>query len=256
MCKDISCSVVRDLLPNYIDHLTSNETNCIIENHFKTCSNCSKECSEMRERLEMETIPVNQNLIKYLGKTKMMYLLKGTLLSLGIIGILVSLIVDLSVNKRLSWSLIVDMGVLYSYSIGLAIVMSKKQKVIRAFAVGSILIFPMLYELEYVINANYMTESVAWFSRYALPITVIWLTILWVAILLRKFIKLNIWNVLGILFIMTIFGSLLTNSIAEQISVRQLYTSGYQWIASISYAAGAIISFIVGYIKKNKNKLQ
>jgi len=55
---------------------------------------------------------------------------------------------------------------------------------------------------------------------------------------------------------MTIFGSALTNSIAQQISVKQVYTTGYEWINSISFTACAIISFIVGRFRKNKNKLQ
>lgn len=255
MSRDISCCVVRDILPNYIDQLTSEETNCIIENHLKTCSNCSKERDEMMEQVKMETISQNQNLKKYLGKTKMVYLLKGTLLSFGIIGIIVTFIVDLAVNKKLSWSLIVDMGILYSYSIGLTVLMSKKQKVIKASAVGSILVLPMLYGIESVINANYLTEPIAWFSKYGLPITVIWLAILWITILIKKFIKLNSWNVLGVLFIMTMFGSALTNSIAQQISVKQVYTTWYEWINSISFTACAIISFIVGCFRKNKNKL-
>jgi 4-hydroxybenzoate polyprenyltransferase len=82
------------------------------------------------------------------------------LLSFGIIGIIVAFIVDLAVNKKLSWSLIVDMGILYFYSIGLTFVMSKKQEVIKAFAVGSILVLPMLYGIEYVINANYIPSRV------------------------------------------------------------------------------------------------
>jgi predicted anti-sigma-YlaC factor YlaD len=63
----------KGLLPNYIGQLTSEEINCIIEEHLKTCSNCSKERDEMLERIEMETISQNQNFKKYLGKTKIMY---------------------------------------------------------------------------------------------------------------------------------------------------------------------------------------
>ncbi|WMJ87432.1 zf-HC2 domain-containing protein [Anaerocolumna sp. MB42-C2] len=257
MDRDISCCIIKDLLPNYVDRLTSEETNNIIENHLKTCSVCSKERDEMMEQVEIEqdTKAKNQSFKQYLSKTKMMYLLKGALLSFGIIGIIVTFIVDLAVNKRLSWSLIVDMGILYSYSVGLTAVMSKKQKGIKAFAVGSILVLPMLHGIEYVININYMTEPVSWFSRYALPITVIWLAILWITVLIKKIIKLNIWNVLGVLLIMTIFGSVLTDSIAQQISVKQVYTSGYEWIDSISYAACALLFFIIGTIRKNRNRL-
>ena len=254
MSRDISCSIVKDLLPNYIDQLTSEDTNCIIENHLLTCSNCSKERDEMMERIEMKTIPENQNMRNYLNKTKMMYLLKGTLLSIGIIGIIVSFIVDLAVNKKLTWSLIVDIGTLYLYFVGLTAIVSRQHKIIKAIAVGSILVLPMLYGMEYVINANYMTESVSWFSKCALPITAIWIAILWITIIIRRIAKLSIWNALGVLLIMAVFGSALTNSIAESISIKETYTTGYEWISSVFYVTGAITSFIVGYKRNSKNK--
>ncbi len=257
MSKEISCGIVNELLPNYIDQLTSAETNDIIENHLKTCSNCAKEHDEMQARLkqtEMETVSGNQHLQKYLSKTKMMYLLKGALLSFGIIAIIVTFIVDFAINKKLSWSLIVDMGIGYAYAIGLVAVMSKKQQIIKAFAVASILILPMLYGIEVVINTNYMLVPVFWFSSYAFPITVIWLAILWIAILIKKIMKLNMWNVLGVVLILTIFGSAFTNSIAQQLPLSQIYTVGYEWIDSIAYGFGAVIVFIIGYIQKNKQK--
>jgi predicted anti-sigma-YlaC factor YlaD len=155
MSKDISCCIVRDLLPNYIEQLTSEESNCIIENHLKACSSCSQERDEMMEQIDTETVSQNQNFKKYLSKTKMIYSLKGALISLAIIGIIVTFIVDLAVNKKQSWSLIVDMGIFYVYSIGLTAVLSKKQKVIKASAVGSLFVLPMLYGIEYLVNANY-----------------------------------------------------------------------------------------------------
>ena len=37
-----NCKIVQDLLPNYIDGLTNEETNVFIENHLKECSECKK----------------------------------------------------------------------------------------------------------------------------------------------------------------------------------------------------------------------
>ena len=37
-----NCKIVQDLLPNYIDGLTNEETNLFIENHLKECSVCKK----------------------------------------------------------------------------------------------------------------------------------------------------------------------------------------------------------------------
>ena len=36
--KNKDCNLVRDLLPNYIENLTNNDTNLFIENHLKECS--------------------------------------------------------------------------------------------------------------------------------------------------------------------------------------------------------------------------
>lgn len=39
--KSKECNVIRDLLPNYIENLTSNNTNTYIENHIKECNDCN-----------------------------------------------------------------------------------------------------------------------------------------------------------------------------------------------------------------------
>ena len=45
------CKIVQDLLPNYIEKTTSEETNQFLENHIKTCSNCYKIYMDMKEEL-------------------------------------------------------------------------------------------------------------------------------------------------------------------------------------------------------------
>ena len=47
MNKD--CKIVQDLLPNYLDKLTSNETNEFIEAHLKDCQECSKLIEDMKD---------------------------------------------------------------------------------------------------------------------------------------------------------------------------------------------------------------
>lgn len=36
----MKCEIIRDLLPSYIDELTSDESNKEIEKHIKTCNCC------------------------------------------------------------------------------------------------------------------------------------------------------------------------------------------------------------------------
>lgn len=40
--KSVDCNIIKDLLPNYIDKLSSKETNDLVENHLQTCKECSK----------------------------------------------------------------------------------------------------------------------------------------------------------------------------------------------------------------------
>lgn len=47
MTKEIGCSIVQDLLPNYIEKLTSEETNQVIRAHLDTCIECRKVYEEM-----------------------------------------------------------------------------------------------------------------------------------------------------------------------------------------------------------------
>ncbi len=47
MKSDMACNVVQDLLPNYIEKLTSEDTNFAIEEHLATCEACSNEYEQM-----------------------------------------------------------------------------------------------------------------------------------------------------------------------------------------------------------------
>ena len=42
MKENKECKIVQDLLPNYIEKLTNEETNKFIEEHLKNCEDCKK----------------------------------------------------------------------------------------------------------------------------------------------------------------------------------------------------------------------
>lgn len=63
------CKIIYDLLPNYIDNLTSNETNEYIQDHLKICPKCSNILKDMQEKVNLEKIDTN-NEIKVLKKVK------------------------------------------------------------------------------------------------------------------------------------------------------------------------------------------
>lgn len=55
MKNDLSCAVVRDLLPSFTEGLTEPETNEAVERHLDSCPHCRRRCDAMRR--DAETVP-------------------------------------------------------------------------------------------------------------------------------------------------------------------------------------------------------
>ena len=49
--KKISCDIIRDLLPLYVENLASLDTRKMIEEHIKGCDECYKQLKEMQEKV-------------------------------------------------------------------------------------------------------------------------------------------------------------------------------------------------------------
>ncbi len=60
----MKCEIVKDLLPSYIDGLTSNESNSEIEKHLKTCQECKDVLEQMKTEIVVENIELNKETIK------------------------------------------------------------------------------------------------------------------------------------------------------------------------------------------------
>ncbi|WP_077304196.1 zf-HC2 domain-containing protein [Terribacillus halophilus] len=82
--------VFRDLVPNYLENLTSEETNRQMEQHMEQCENCREYVNEMREELFIEHINERKDekkKVDYLKKVrskskKKIFMIIGTMLSL------------------------------------------------------------------------------------------------------------------------------------------------------------------------------
>ena len=55
--KKLSCCVVRDLLPSYVEELTESETSELVREHLDSCTECKKAEEEMRSQLGIEHAP-------------------------------------------------------------------------------------------------------------------------------------------------------------------------------------------------------
>lgn len=48
----VSCGVIRDLLPLYVEGMVSRDTRMLVEEHVKSCPQCAKELEDMKNRYE------------------------------------------------------------------------------------------------------------------------------------------------------------------------------------------------------------
>lgn len=78
MKKEINCSIVQDLLPNYIENLTSEETNQIVEEHLKSCIECKYTYEQMVADIE-RTVEIPPREFRFLKKVKRTRMLAAAL---------------------------------------------------------------------------------------------------------------------------------------------------------------------------------
>lgn len=59
--KEISCNIIRDLLPLYVDEAVCEETKELVEEHLFTCEDCRKEAEMMKKSV---VLPVHETVRK------------------------------------------------------------------------------------------------------------------------------------------------------------------------------------------------
>lgn len=70
MKNDLTCAVVRDLLPSYVEGLTSEETNQAVEAHLADCPDCAVRRDAMTALAEPVEIAEQSREVDYLKKVK------------------------------------------------------------------------------------------------------------------------------------------------------------------------------------------
>lgn len=114
--KEINCDVIRDLLPGYIDKISSESTNKLVSEHLQNCKSCSKLLVDMNKDID-EKLLFNQNeqidYLKGFRKDKIKSIIKAIL-----IFIIILLVLFLFIQQVMSrFEFFVDINSLYvSYS--------------------------------------------------------------------------------------------------------------------------------------------
>ena len=70
--KPVSCNVIRDLFPSYVDNLTSEDSNQLIEEHVARCPDCARILNDLRGEALGEILPDDKDKkeIDFLKKNK------------------------------------------------------------------------------------------------------------------------------------------------------------------------------------------
>ena len=80
------CKIICDLLPSYIDELTTEDTNQYIQQHLGNCRDCKKVLEEMKKDFKTNIIKKDTREVKYIKKYNMkMKILKFILLGILLI---------------------------------------------------------------------------------------------------------------------------------------------------------------------------
>lgn len=82
--KKIDCEIIMDLLPNYVEKLTSDYTNQAVEEHLEACAQCRKAYERMTEDMQpssKEKIPEPVRILPFLQRMRSRAFYKGACLA-------------------------------------------------------------------------------------------------------------------------------------------------------------------------------
>jgi predicted anti-sigma-YlaC factor YlaD len=100
----ISCEIIKDLLPLYLDGVCSNDSKVAVDEHLTACENCKAELQAMQTSLPLINAEQNlkeaeavKNLSKRWKKSMKKALLKGIIITLITIGAIAAIALVLSI---------------------------------------------------------------------------------------------------------------------------------------------------------------
>lgn len=249
MDRELECEIVRDLLPLYVDKMASDVSKESIRRHLEHCADCNEIYRRMTFHLEEEKRPSEVGDVKrFLNKTKRMFLFYG-LCGLSVLSILICMIVDLAVNKKITWSLIVDCAALFSDAFAYTALTCRKNKGFALMGVISVGTFCLLTAIQ--ISLYYLMDTgTIWIFRYGYPIMLFWLGAVWIPVLLRTFLKWNLWDCGAVLFLLALIGNYVTNLITRDYVWKDIFEIRYFINNGLGDLLGAVLFWMLGRVKK------
>lgn len=251
MNRNIECEIIRDLLPSYIEKVTSNETNEAVEEHLDTCNTCKKYYENMTKDINIEKVEDEKEIKDMLKKAKTMYVLKGIFFAACLLSIVVPFIVNLSVDHRLTWFYIVLGGCGITYSVLGIILFVEENKLRYVLTVISIITLPYLYIIQYICNKYYLENENFWFKNIGIPLSIIWLVVIWISYFVYVRTNRSLFYSIGTLCICSAAGSLCTDYLLLAYGLSSNRVEDII-INCIIYIGAGILLYVFGIIKRSK----
>ena len=252
MEQKLTCDTIRDLLPMYVDELTSEATNELVKEHISTCSQCSEMLENMKKPVSVETAPEVKDFKKYLKKSRIsiFYWIMG---AAAAIAILTCFIVNLAVSGTLSWFYIVVMGIVTGYLPVYIMMNSKKHPFVKGVAAAEVCVFLLLAVIQRYCIFQMKTGDL-WFVKTAVPIFLLWSAFIWIAIACNLFFHVHPVIAVSIFAFLAVPGNFFTNWIVGEYEKPMDYFDTFV-SNGLGNTAAAVVLLIIGIaISKRNNK--
>lgn len=89
----ITCDVIEDLLPLYVEGLASDDTNFLVEEHIKTCTDCKKQLEAIQNP---KKIPINTDIEPFKKVEKKLFHKRVQIIALTIVLVLAIVIITMA----------------------------------------------------------------------------------------------------------------------------------------------------------------
>lgn len=169
---------------------------------------------------------------------------------LFLLPILVTGIVNFAIERELTWAYIAGGGILLAALVLGALILPKRNKIIKCLTVLTIFTLPYLGLIEYTINEFYNSHPVYWVQPIALPITLLSLGIPWIMVAARKIFKMNLGFCFSIGAVITAPATIAVNMIANQTDFQSNLTMSLPTVVTLLVIA--FISFLLGLVLKQR----
>jgi transcriptional regulator with XRE-family HTH domain len=164
-------------------------------------------------------------------------------------------IVDLAVNRGLTWSLLVIDSCVMGALLFIPPLIWKKKGILSSLFLLTVFILPFLGIIQSITNTP--SEYSPWLWKLAFPITVTWLPYLWLMVILFYKGKVSLWYKLCIALVLSIPGNVFTNFTVDRYLGLDTFDISRQIaniIIIVCMLSAAIVCFLVGLMKKNKGR--